>query len=82
MWNQNFVGDCLTFPVNLQWFQVLALCSAATKDGRLTHGINLDYRKTFLEINFLRLTHPEIILKEFNLTTCKETVKPSLKQEG
>ena len=29
------------------------LCSAATKDCRLTHGINLDYRKTFLEIKFL-----------------------------
>ena len=26
----------------------------ATKDCRLTHGINMDYRKTFLEINFLR----------------------------
>ena len=36
---------------------------AATKDCRLTHGINLDYRKTFLEVNFLRLIHPEIILK-------------------
>ena len=39
-------------------------------------------RKRFLEINFLRLIHPEIILKEFNLTTCKEIVKQSLKQEG
>ena len=27
--------------------------------------------KRFLEINFLRLIHPEIILKEFNLTTCE-----------
>ena len=27
----------------------------------------------FLEINFLRLIHPEINRKEFNLTTCKET---------
>ena len=32
---------------------------AATEDCRLTHGITLDYRKTFLEINFLRLTHPK-----------------------
>ena len=39
------------------------------------YGINLDYRKTFL----VRLIHPEIILKEFNLTTCKETGKQSLK---
>ena len=61
---------------------VLALCSAATKDCRLTHGINLDDRKTFLEINSLRLIHPEIILKEFNLTTCKETEKQSLKQSN
>ena len=28
-----------------------------------------------MEVNFLRLIHPEIILKEFNLTTCKETEK-------
>ena len=56
--------------------------SAATKDCRLTHGINLDYRKTFLEIDFLRLILPEIILEEFNQTTCKETVKQPLKPEG
>ena len=49
-----------------------ALCSAATKDCRLTHRSNLDYRKTFLEIIFQRLIDPKIILKEFNLTTCKE----------
>ena len=30
----------------------------------------------------LRLIHPEIILKEFNLTTCKDTEKQSLKPEG
>ena len=66
------------------------LCSAATKDRRLTHGINLDCRKTFLVINVLRLIRPEIILKEFNLTTCKETeevpeagrMKPSHTSEG
>ena len=57
-------------------------CSAATKDCHLTHGINQDYRKTFLEINFLRLIHPQIILKEFNLTTCKETEEQSLEQNG
>ena len=28
-----------------------------------------------MEINFLHLIHPEIILKEFNQTTCKETEK-------
>ena len=72
MWNRITAEDCFTFPVNLWWFRVLALCSAATEDCRLTHGINLDYRKTLLEINFLRLIHPEIILKEFNLSTCKK----------
>ena len=33
-------------------------------------------------INFLRLIHPQIILKEFNLTTCKETEEQSLEQKG
>ena len=82
MWNRITAEDCFTFPVNLWWFRVLALCSAATEDCRLTHGINLDYRKTLLETNFLRLIHPEIILKEFNLSTCKKTEKQSLKQKG
>ena len=40
------------------------------------------HENVFLEINFLRLIHPEIILKEFNLTMCKETEKQSLKREG
>ena len=39
------------------------------------------FRKFFLECNFLRLIHPEIILEEFNLTTCKETGKQPLKPE-
>ena len=42
--------------------------------------INPECRKTFLGINFLRTIHPEIILKEFNVTTCKETEKQSIKQ--
>ena len=82
MWNQMTVEGCLTFPVNWSWFRVLVLCSAATKDCRLKPGINLNYRKTFLEIYFPHLIHPEIILKEFNLTTYKETEKQSLKQKG
>ena len=45
-WNRITVEGCLTFPVNLQWFQVLGPCSAATKDCRLKLGINLDFRKT------------------------------------
>ena len=36
MLNQIVVEDCLTFPVNLRCFRVLVLCSAATKDCRLT----------------------------------------------
>ena len=36
-----------TFPVNQQGFQVRALCQAATNACHLTHGIHLDYRKTF-----------------------------------
>ena len=39
--------DCLTFPVNLQWFQVLVLCWGSTNACHLTHGICLDHRKTF-----------------------------------
>ena len=46
----------------------------------MTLGINLGYRKTFFEINFLRLIHPDVVLKEFNLTTCIETDTQSLKQ--
>ena len=34
----------------------------------------------FLKIKFLRLIHPEILLKELNLTTCKESVKQPVKQ--
>ena len=33
-WNQTAVGDCRTFPVSLQWFQVLVPCSAATVPKR------------------------------------------------
>ena len=45
-WNRIILGDCLTFPVNLQWFQVLVPCWAATNACPLTHGIHQDYRKT------------------------------------
>ena len=44
----------------------------------LIHGIHLDHRKTFFVVNFLRLIHSQIILKEFNLTMCKENVEQSL----
>ena len=54
------------------------LCLAAAKDYRLIHEINQEFRKTFLEINFLRLIHLEISLKDFHLTTCKEIEKQYL----
>ena len=42
-WNRITVGDCLTFPVKQQRFQVLVLCWAATKrlplDTRNTSGL-------------------------------------------
>ena len=64
--------------VSSQPAMIPSSCSAATKGCRLIHGINLEYRKTFLEINFLRLIHLEIFLKEFHLTTRKETEKQPL----
>ena len=39
-------------------------------------------QETFLAINPLRLIHRQIILKEFNLTTCNENVEWSLEMEG
>ena len=72
MWNQFVVEDCLTFssqPVMIPGSRVLL-----SRDKRLS----LDtWNQSGLQENvfgkhFLRL----------NLTTCKETEKPSLKQEG
>ena len=51
-WNRITVGECLTFPVSLQWFQVLVPCWAETNACLLTHGIHLDYRKTFFGNQF------------------------------
>ena len=62
-WNRITAGDCLTFPVSLQRFQVLVTCWAATNACLLTHGKHRDYRESFLVINFLRLIHPEIGLE-------------------
>ena len=75
----DLVGDCPTFPVSLQWFQVLVPCWAATNACLLTHGIHRDYRKTLLVIHFLRLIHPKIILKEFILAQHKENEGQFLK---
>ena len=70
--------------IKLQWETVLRFQSAcndsqvlvprwtATNACLLTRGRHRDYRKTFLVINFLRLIHPEIIIKEFTLAHHKE----------
>ena len=64
--------ECLTFPVSLWWFRVLVLCTPATKDCRLTHGINLDYRNTFSwkSIFYVWLTH-RLSSKNFNWQRAK-----------
>ena len=76
------VRDCLTFPVSLQWFQVLVPCWAATNACLLTHGIHRDYRETFVVINFPRLIHSEIILKEFNLAHHRESENQFHRPQG
>ena len=81
-WNQFTVGDCLRFPLNLQWFQVVVPCWAATNACLLTHVRHRDYRKMVLEINFLRLIHPEIILKEITLAHHKENKNQFHKLQG
>ena len=81
MWNRIIVYGCLTFPVNLQWFQVLVPCWAATNACLLTHGILRDYRNTLLETNFLR-SIPDIILKEFSLAHHKENEDQFHKLQG
>ena len=43
----NHSGRFITIPVNLQRFQVLVPCWAATNACCLTHGIHLDHRSTF-----------------------------------
>ena len=40
-------------------------CSMLSRDKRLPLDTRLDYRKTFLVINFRQLVRPEIIIKEF-----------------
>ena len=81
-WSQITVWDCLTFPVSLQWFQVLVPCWAATNACLLTHVIHRDYRIMVLKINFLRLIHPEIILKEFTPAHHKENKNQFYKLQG
>ena len=71
--------------VSSQLVMIPSFRSLLSRDKRLpldTWNQSGLQKKTFLEINFLRFIHPEIILKGFNLTTCKETGKQSLKPEG
>ena len=58
--------------------------SMLNRDKRLpldTHGIHLDYR-IFFGNQFSRFSHPEIIIKEFNLTMSKENLEQSHKLQG
>ena len=48
----------LTFPLNLKWFRVLVLCPTATKDCRLIHGINPEYRKNVVGNQFSTFDSP------------------------
>ena len=48
----------------------------------MTDGIRLDFRKTFLEINFLHLIRPDIIIQEFTLAHHKERRDQFHKQQG
>ena len=77
MRNQLIVEDCLTFPVNLKGF-LLSRDKRLPLDAWNQSGLH----ENVFGNHFLRLIHPEIILKGLNLTTCKETEKQSLKQEG
>ena len=72
----NTVEGCLTFPMNLRGFPVLAMLS---RDCRLPLDAwnQSALQETFVEINFLRLIHLEIIFNEFHLT-----MRKPLKPEG
>ena len=80
LWSKNIKSD-LSIAVSMSFsnkltppwiFWISKGRSAATNACRLIHGMHLDYRKTFLVINFLRLMRTEIILKEFILSHHKE----------
>ena len=81
-WNQIIVEGCLTFPINLQWFQVLVPCWTATNACLLTHMEYIWITGFFFGNQFSRFSHPEIIIKEFNLTMYKENLEQSHKLQG
>ena len=66
----------------MRGFRVLVLCSNAATDSLLDTWNQDGLQENIFEISFLRLIDPEIILKEFNLTTCKETEKQAPKPEA
>ena len=78
----NYSGRLFCVSCQPAMIQVLVPCWAATNACLLTHGIHLDYRKTFLVINFLRLIHPVIILKEFTHAHHKENEDQFHKLQG
>ena len=67
MWNQIKVVDYLTFPVNLQWFQVLVPCWAPVNACHLLHEIHLGYRKTFFRKATFEFCSSGIIIKKFTV---------------
>ena len=78
-WKRITVGDCLTFSVNQQVSQVLVPCRAATNACLLTHGIHLDYRKTFLVFIFLRQHRTDRKLMGLLKEQCQESSKGHLR---
>ena len=76
------VGDCLTFPVDQQWFQVLVPCRASTNACHLIHGTHLNYRETLLATNFIHLIRPEILLKKFLIVRHRERQDQFHKRQG
>ena len=81
-WNQITVGDCLAFPVSLQWFQVLVPCWAATNACLVDTWNTSGLLEKFLVIHFPRLILPEIILEEFSPAHHKENEDQFHKLQG
>ena len=70
--------------VSSQLAMIPSSSSMLSRDKRLLldTGNQSGLQENVLETNILRLIHPDIILKELNLKTCKETGKQSLKRKG
>ena len=70
--------------VSSQPSMIPRICALPSRDKRLPLDTwnQSGLQENVLGHQFSTLIHREIILKEFNLTTCKETEKRSLKLEG